>query len=211
MRHSVTKARAWLAFHSFFYSFNQRLFSSYYVRRRRWHPTPVLLPRKSSGQRSLIGCSPWGRKESDTTKQLHFHFHYVPSTVLGRGYTLGTWLSTRQTTSLDCSIHPSEYLGTKKIKTLVLIGCQVPLSLNAEVWFASQPEYYEFILHRKISWQISHIMLEHPDVNRPIFSVEKLTDRKLKIGRIHCFVLFGRRHENTVWEGKLTSWCTVSS
>ena len=30
-------------------------------RRRRWHPTPVLLPGKSHGQRSLGGCSPWGR------------------------------------------------------------------------------------------------------------------------------------------------------
>ena len=34
----------------------------------------MLLPGKSHGQRSLVGCSPWGRKESDTTKRLHFHF-----------------------------------------------------------------------------------------------------------------------------------------
>ena len=43
--------------------------------RRQWHPTPVLLPGKSHGRRSLVGCSPWGREESDTTEQLHFHFH----------------------------------------------------------------------------------------------------------------------------------------
>ena len=43
-------------------------------RRRRWQPTPVLLPRKSHGQRSLVGCSPWGRKELDMTELLHFHF-----------------------------------------------------------------------------------------------------------------------------------------
>ena len=43
-------------------------------RRRRWHPTPVLLPGKSHGQRSLLGCSPWGCEKSDTTEQLHFHF-----------------------------------------------------------------------------------------------------------------------------------------
>ena len=42
--------------------------------RRRWHPTPVLLPGKSHGQRSLVGCSPWGRYKSDTTEELHFHF-----------------------------------------------------------------------------------------------------------------------------------------
>ena len=43
-------------------------------RRRQWHPTPVLLPGKSHGQRSLEGCSPWGRWRSDTTERLHFHF-----------------------------------------------------------------------------------------------------------------------------------------
>ena len=42
--------------------------------RRQWHPTPVLLPGKSHGQRSLVGCSPWSRQESDTTERLHFHF-----------------------------------------------------------------------------------------------------------------------------------------
>ena len=42
--------------------------------RRRWHPTPVLLPGKPHGWRSLVGCSPWDREESDTTERLHFHF-----------------------------------------------------------------------------------------------------------------------------------------
>ena len=37
-------------------------------------PTPILLPGKFHGWRSLVGCSPWGRLESDTTKRLHFHF-----------------------------------------------------------------------------------------------------------------------------------------
>ncbi|XDC51871.1 hypothetical protein R6Z07M_003053 [Ovis aries] len=41
---------------------------------KEWQPTPVLLPGKSHGQRSLVGCSPWGRLESDTTERLHFHF-----------------------------------------------------------------------------------------------------------------------------------------
>ena len=43
--------------------------------RRKWQPTPVLLPGKSHGWRSLIGYSPWCPKESDTTEQLHFHFY----------------------------------------------------------------------------------------------------------------------------------------
>ena len=37
--------------------------------------TPVPLPGKSHGQRSLVGYSPWGRKGSDTTERLHFHCH----------------------------------------------------------------------------------------------------------------------------------------
>ena len=50
--------------------------------RRKWQPAPVLLPGNFHGQRSLVGCSPWGRKESDTTERLHFsiqcrgHHHY---------------------------------------------------------------------------------------------------------------------------------------
>ena len=43
-------------------------------RRRQWQPTPVLLPGKSHGQRSLVGCSLWGREESDKTEWLHFRF-----------------------------------------------------------------------------------------------------------------------------------------
>ena len=50
--------------------------------RRKWQPTTVFLPGKAHGRRSLVGYSPWGRKESDTTEQLHFHFlsqrHSVP-------------------------------------------------------------------------------------------------------------------------------------
>ena len=36
--------------------------------RRKWQPTTVFLPGESHGQRSLVGCSPWGRTESDTTE-----------------------------------------------------------------------------------------------------------------------------------------------
>ena len=46
--------------------------------RRQWQPTPVLLPGKSHGQRSLVGYSPWGHKESDTTERL-------PCLMLHRG------------------------------------------------------------------------------------------------------------------------------
>ena len=47
---------------------------SIWRQRRQWHPTPVLLPGKSHGRRSLEGCRPWGRWELDMTERLHFHF-----------------------------------------------------------------------------------------------------------------------------------------
>ena len=55
---------------------DKKLFASFQhlTLRRRWHPTPVLLPGKSHGQRSLVGCSPWGLEELDMTERLHFHF-----------------------------------------------------------------------------------------------------------------------------------------
>ena len=51
---------------------------------RQWHPTPVLLTGKSHGQRSLVGCSPWGHYKSDTTERLHFDF---PLECIGEGKT----------------------------------------------------------------------------------------------------------------------------
>ena len=49
---------------------------------KEWQPTPVFLPGKSHGRRSLVGYRPWGRKESDTTERLHFHFHYTPTSFV---------------------------------------------------------------------------------------------------------------------------------
>ena len=39
--------------------------------RRKWQPTPVVLPGESHGGKSLLGYSRWGPKESDTTERLH--------------------------------------------------------------------------------------------------------------------------------------------
>ena len=47
--------------------------SSTVRRRRQWQPTPALLPGKSHGWGSLVGCSGWGHGESDTTKRFHLH------------------------------------------------------------------------------------------------------------------------------------------
>ena len=67
--YGVAQSRTWLKR----LSSSSRTMLTYY-RRKQWHPTPVLLPGKCYGQRSLVGCSPWGRKELDMTKWLHFHF-----------------------------------------------------------------------------------------------------------------------------------------
>ena len=47
---------------------------------RKWQPTPVFLPGKSHGHRSLVGYSPWGCKESDTTERLHFPLSFPRKT-----------------------------------------------------------------------------------------------------------------------------------
>ena len=60
-----------VCFPCFFKKIKCYLFLSW---RRRWRPTPVLLPGESHGQRSLVGCSPWGRWGSGTTERLHFDF-----------------------------------------------------------------------------------------------------------------------------------------
>ena len=40
-----------------------------------WQPSPLVLPEKFHGQKSLVGYSPWDHKESDTTKRLSMHPH----------------------------------------------------------------------------------------------------------------------------------------
>ena len=53
------------------------LYSSKYIpRRRQWHPTPVLLPGKSHGWRSLVSCSPWGRQSQTRLSNFTFTFHF---------------------------------------------------------------------------------------------------------------------------------------
>ena len=60
--------------------------------RRKWQPTPIFLPGECPGQRSLVGCSPWGCQELDTTEgtwractHTHTHTHtWFPSSVGGK-------------------------------------------------------------------------------------------------------------------------------
>ena len=62
--------------------------------RRQWHPTPVLLPGKSHGWRSLVGCSPWGHCESDSTSLslfifMHWRRKWQPTPVFLPGESQG--------------------------------------------------------------------------------------------------------------------------
>ena len=77
--------------------------------RRKWLPTPVVLPGKSHGQRSLAGYSPWGRKESDMTERLSTH-------------TVGRGLDAKRSFQYHCALWPGTYS----------IYCPSPLSLLLE-------------------------------------------------------------------------------
>ena len=67
-----------------------------------WQYTPVLLPGKSHGQRNTVGYSPLGRKESDTTERLHFHFSQTKLTQCGLrqgaaiGSSTGSWYASSE-------------------------------------------------------------------------------------------------------------------
>ena len=61
--------------------------------RRQWHPTPVLLPGKSHGWRSLVGCSPWGRWETSLSlfTFMHWRRKWQPTPVFLPGQSQGQW------------------------------------------------------------------------------------------------------------------------
>ena len=67
--------------------------------RRKWQPTPVFLPGKSHGQRSLVGYSAWGHRESDMTERLHFYFFIFHCTekCISCIYTYCCYCSVEQT------------------------------------------------------------------------------------------------------------------
>ena len=70
--------------------------------RRKWQPTPVFLPEASHGHRSLTGYSPWGRKESDTTKQLSLTHSKLVIAFLPRSKCLLiSWLDSPSTVILE--------------------------------------------------------------------------------------------------------------
>ena len=93
-------------------------------RRRKWQPTPVSLPGKSHGQRSLVGCSPWGRKESGTYEQLTLtylpvflprEFHEQRSLVGYSPWGHKEWYTTEWLTATHRSNFTSPMLCTQEL------------------------------------------------------------------------------------------------
>ena len=109
-------------------------------RRRQWHPTPVLLPGKSQGPRSLIDCSPCGLEELDTTERLHFHFS-LSCTGEGNGNPLqcsslenprdsGTWWAAIY--GVAQSQTQLKWLGSSSSRNWMLL---------TELWFPTRPAF----------------------------------------------------------------------
>ena len=131
--------------------------------RRQWHPTPVLLPGKSHGRRSLIGCSPWGRYKLDMTERLHSHFS-LPCIGEGNGsplqcsclenprdggawwtavygvahsWTRLKWLSSSSSSSSEKVVEVSVTQSCLTLLTSWTVAHQAPLSMDF-----SGPEYW---------------------------------------------------------------------
>ena len=123
-----------------FFSFQILIILSTIHLRRQWHPIPVLLPGKSHGWRSLVGCSPWGHEKSDMTEQLHFHFSLLciaegngnplqcsclenPRDGVAQGQTRLKWLSSSNT--IHSSQNKTNILNPQGVRenTLHLFRC----------------------------------------------------------------------------------------
>jgi len=95
--------------------------------RRKWQPTPVLLPRKFHGWRSLVGYSPRGHKESEMTKGLHFHFRGHGALINFNSCLENTWILG---TECPCS---SIYVScSKNMPTQRAVSCATQVGLKKD-------------------------------------------------------------------------------
>ena len=126
----------------------------------KWHPTPVLLPRKSHGQRSLVGCSPWGHYSQTQLSDFTFTFHFhalekemathssvIPWRIPGTGKPGGL---------LSTGLHRVRHDWATELNWTV-VPCPV---LTVASWLA-----YRFLKRQvrwsgiPISWRIFHSLL----------------------------------------------------
>ena len=119
------------------------------------HPTPVLLPGKSHGQRSLVGCSPWSRYQSDTTKRLHFHFS-LSYTGGGNGNPL----------QCSCLENPRDggawwaaFYGVAQIRTR-LKRLSSSSSSSACVWNLERWYWWTYLQGKNRDWDIENRLMD---------------------------------------------------
>ena len=115
--------------------------------RRKWQSIPVLLPGKSHGCKRVVGYSPWGRKESDTTEQLHFHFNHISNEIkrcLLFGRKVMTNLDSRFK-SRDITLPKDVCLVKAMVFPVVIYGC--------ESWTVKKAEHQRFDAFELWCWK----------------------------------------------------------
>ena len=112
------------------------------IQRRQWNPTPVLLPGKSHGCRSLVGYSPWGCEELNTTEWLHFHFSL---SRIGEGNGSPLQCSCLENPR-DRGAWWAESMGLQRVgpnwRDLAAAAVPIPFSFKEGLWLASRPAGY---------------------------------------------------------------------
>ena len=126
-------------------------------RRGQWHPTPVLLPGKSHGQRSLEGCSPWVCWGSDMTEWLHFHFS-LSCTGEGNGNPL----------QCSCLENPRDGRAWWAAVCAVAQSQTQLKRLSSSSSSSSSSDIYMYISRLKYSW--TPIKLEERKYDQPRFT-----------------------------------------
>ena len=114
-----------------------------FPRRRQWHPTPVLLPGKSHGRRSLVGCSPWGREESE---RLHFHFSALEKEMATHSSVLAWRIpETREPSGLpSMGLHRVGHDWSDLAAAAAVLHDLAPTS-PATLLFSKQHSYLDFL------------------------------------------------------------------
>ena len=142
-------------------------------RRRQWQPTLVLVPGKSHGQRSLVGCSPWGRWELDTTERLHFTSLYDDLGELKykeKKWSFEFWsglkrLKVKVAQLCPTLCHPMDYTVHGVLQARILEWITLPFSRGS-----SQPRDWTQVSHMqadslpteprgKPNWKIAFLLL----------------------------------------------------
>ena len=101
--------------------------------RRKWQPTPVLLPGESHGRRSLVGYCSWGRKESDTTERLHYlSIRVLTARTAAAG--AGSCGTRQPVTALPCTplLHLVPHKDSQRPPAICISGLLTPSRGNGE-------------------------------------------------------------------------------